>query len=632
MTRLADVVTADADEQVQSVALQQLAPVISAWPAAAKIWVFSEVPQLLLERVVTVQDNDAGAWTNGNAVTADALRCITACLSHEAAAVHLVTQSDPHWWPHVARLLDLRQGQYYLHPETLAKNKQQQYSNKSAADTTDDLDDLLAAGDKKGTAQPANDNDATPKPPVPYLMPAEEDVLKLVLELLRTCFQHDQVRLQVWKSERPIVALCWDWACMGPPPANGNFPCAFSSIDLQAQVLDLVALYLNNGTLLLDPSWHGLDRLLYLVCTGGPGTTQTEQVQVSQAAVAVLRACLRDQPAIAQECLLAALAPPPEGEVSEAERMQAAAMPRLLQTVVEQLQSTNDASSSCVGLIGALSALNLFAGTTEGQKSLLLKFATNSLLHDAWERLAVECEQLWPDEDSKRNRQSSGTSEEAVAKRVRSQTAVLSILRWVGAWMTDAPLVVQAFLQDASSAQIMGQLVQVPKEANADQAGKLIATCASLVLGIALVNLPKDDCGGWTSDTIVAVLGKLPARMAQWEDLKKKSTASSNQELLPWTVNTVEAKAWQAWVSTQVLGVRKALIHFVAGSGSNGGDDDDDDDDDAPPQDGGPSRKSLQAMLAQQAQEMERLQTELQASQLKVQAQGKSPRSGGVLK
>ena len=400
------------------------------------------------------------------------------------------------------------------------------------------------------------------------------------------------------------------------------------------QVLELVADYLCDASLLLDASWHGLDRLLYLACTGGPGVTVSEQWHISQAAVAVLRACLQRDPALAQDCLLAALAPPPEqvGEGMDATetsqtQLQAAAVPRLLQTVAEHLQAVSDKDSEDtrqgVGLVGALSALSLFAGTTEAQKSLLLKLSTPSLLHDAWERLAVECE-FWQTLDNK----SSGTSEESVAKRQMSQTIVLSILRWVGSWMTDAPLVVQGFLQDPSSAQIMGQLVKQGSSKNDnDEASRLIGSVASLVLGVSLVYLPTDataDCGGWTPDTIVHVLGRLPTRMIQWDDLKKQKQSSSSvrKELLPWTCNTVEAMAWQSWVSSQVLQVRKALIHFMAGSGP-GNDDNDDNDGDAPA-DGGPSRKSLQTMLAQQAEEMERLRNELQESQRKVQSQGRS--------
>jgi len=658
LTRLAELVIGnDTEEQLATLALQELAPLIGAWPAAAKVWVFSEVPERLLRQMEP--------WTGGNAVTADALRLITQLLSHDAMSVLLMTQSAPDWGPLLTRLLDLRQGQQYLDPDKIPSDDRKKHSttiNNAAATTdVDDLDDLLQKGNTttKNKSSSQDDDDktnrddtitTTPSIPVPRLLPAEEDILRLVLELLRTLLQHPQVQKQVWQQEKRLVAMCWDWACMGPPvpmqhqqPDQApSYPCAFSSIELQVQVLELVAEYFNDSTLLLDhPQWHGMDRLLYLVCTGGPGTTEVEQLQISQAAVAVLRRCL-DGTVLAPQCVLAALAPPlleqeqEEGEAaphdsssSTGDAAKAIVLPKLLQTVVEHIQqppptlssssssSDNDRNSSSVGLIGSLSALALFQGDTEASKSLLLKFTTSSLLHDSWERLALELEQ----QQQHFKTGNSGTSEESVEATLRSQRIIVALLRWVGSWMTDAPLVTQAWLQDAESSAILGHLVK----ASSDDDGKItnhttvVPTLASLVLGVALVNLPanQQDCGGWTKGTIVDVLQRgtsLPKRISQWEALRKSGTA--HESILPWIQNSTERQAWGTWYTTALHQVRRAWIHHVTG-----GDDpnDDDDNDNA----GGPSRKSLQAIVKQQAEEMERLRKELQSSQNTVKVQGK---------
>eukprot|EP00977_Amphora_coffeiformis_P026387 scaffold25842_cov198-Amphora_coffeaeformis.AAC.42 len=654
LTRLAELVigndqdTSTTDEQVATLALQELAPLIGAWPAAAKVWVFSEVPERLLRKIEP--------WTAGNAVTADALKLVTQLLSHEKNSVLLMTQSAPDWGPLLGRLLDLRQGQQFLHPDkiptTWSSNKQNNNNNNTFAQDVDDLDDLLQKGStsssKTTTASSPDDTETTiPNIPVPRLLPAEEDILRLVLELLRTLLQHAQVRQQVWKQEKPLMAMCWDWACMGPPvpqqqlqqttppqsnPQSSPYPCAFSSIDLQVQVLELVAEYFNDSTLLLDePQWHGLDRLLYLVCTGGPGTTEREQYQISQAAVAVLRRCLQGTD-LAPQCVLAALAPPQDETMPADEAAKAIVLPKLLQTVVEHLQqspsSDNNNSNTAVGLVGSLSALALFQGDTEASKSLLFKFTTPSLLHDSWERLALELEQQQRQLDN-----NSGTSEESVEAVLRSQRTVVALLRWVGSWMTDAPLVTQAWLQDAESSAILGQLVKQQRQQQLSTDGKntsssntntVVPTLASLVLGVALVNLPahSQDCGGWTKGTIVDVLQRgtsLPKRIAQWEALKKSGTA--HEAILPWTGNATERQAWETWYADALHQVRQAWIQHVTGGDDPSNDDDDDDDDKVDGKASGPSRKSLQAIVKQQAEEMERLRKELQASQNTVKSQ-----------
>ena len=650
LTRLADLVThQEGDEQVRLAAWTELAPaVIGTWPAAAKMWVFAEVPQSVLRRCVL----EEGGWTDGNPIVRDGIALLQALLCHEATTALLVTQSDPQWWPLLGRLLDLRLGVEYLHPERItARSKKKKTKQQRHATTTqakDDLDDLLAESTTKSPTKSTtmtqydvdDNNDEDTQALVPRLLPSEEAILQQVLELLRTLLQHEAIRKAVWDTQRPLFSMTWDWALMGPPPppaSSSSYPCAFSSTALQCQVLDLVADYFNDGSLLLNPQWAGLDRCLYLVCTGGAGTTVTEKYQVSQAAVAVLRQCMT--PEIVQEVVLAAMMVTPSSSSSNSEpeqepvldptdALKASALPRLLQTVVEHLQTpqnnnTNDDNDAgMVGFVGSLSALSLFTGTTEAEKALLLKVTTPSLLHDAWERLAVELER----QQQQQSRNDSGTSERAVAEQAASRLVIVTILRWVGSWMAGAPHVVQAWLQDAESPAIWAALVH---HSDVDD-DSTVATVASLVAGVALCHLPADtsDCGGWTKESLVQLLQPLPARMAAWESWKKTAffhDAAAAVEL-PWMTHAKEAQTWTAWYTEQVWHVRKALVEHVTGRTSGNPDDDDENNDNHDDKDAAkkhvPSRKSLQTLMAQQAQEMERLQKELQEAQAKVQSQG----------
>jgi hypothetical protein len=599
LLRLAELLntSANTDAQVRTVALSEVAPLIASWPAAAKVWVFSEVPQTVLELLV----RDEGGLTGGSLVVLDGLRLITTLLSHDASAAELVVSSAPHrtLGRRLGQLLDLRQAQAFCQPPSAAHahRSTSQTPTATQASQEDDLDDLLASGGGVG----GGDGDKAPSietpvaKPVPRLLPSEEDILRAVLDLLRTLLAHDRVRQSMWRGERPLLSLTWDWALMGPAPPQPV--CGVPSIELQCTALEFVAEYMNDSTILLDLSWHGLDRLLYLICTGGPGVTRTEQLQISNAAVACLRSCLTDE--LAQDLVLAALAPPPEdltdgGLAREAAAQQRIVLPKLLQTVLEHLTTIDvdktasriDLQRHEIGLQGSLAALALFQGDTEGRRSLLLKLTTPTLVHDILERLAYELEQQkW------------------------NSTVVLSMLRFLTTWMEGTPLVVQVLLQNAESSAVLGGLAGSKTVA--------VATMASLVLGLALTDLDEHDCGGWTRATIVAMLSRtgLTNRIRQWEDFK------SQAEALPWTTNSLEDKVWQTWYAEAVLKIRKGLVQHLTGSGSpDDGSDDNDGGGEAPDQ---PSRKALQDVVGEQAAELERIRTDLAVAKSKIQVHGR---------
>ena len=629
--RLSDVLTsAQEDEQVQLVVLQQLAPLLAAWPAAAKVWVFAEVPQLMLRYAVVQQ----GGWTNGNVIVKDALQLIDKLLSHEATAVVLVTQSDPQWWTLLTRLLDLRQAHSYKRGcddrHGGDRHGDDRHGNDNAVgddlDDIDDLDDLLQGN--IGATKPSSSSSKLSSPPT--TTKREEDVLLLVLRLLRTLLIHNAVRATVPSA---LWHYLWDWACLGPPPPNNQPPpCAWTSIHLQVQVLQLIAEFgtthgENADHLLWGAEWHAWDRLLYLICTGGPGRTLDEQTRISQAAVAVLRACLHHRTTPdTQDLLLAALAPPPPLMEDEQLRMQATAVPRLLQTVVEYLQHNNNNnnddndSAHVVGLTGALSALAFLTGSTEAQKSLLYKLATPTLVHDLWQRMAVEWERYQQLADH--------TSETDVLTSQYAQTVMLSIWRFVGTWMAGAPLVGQAVLQHAQATVLWSAMVQPRASMHRSQhsiAADCLPTVASLVLGVALADMsPRDenetaDWGGWTPQAILDVLGNLTARLLAWKQLGEATAEEISKhqkdtelllQYLPWMVNAAERQAWQTWYTAQVWQVRKALIYTVAGSSPSVAVENND-------------QPLLPALVTQQAEELDELRRKLQAAQTQVQRQDK---------
>lgn len=130
---------------------------------------------------------------------------------------------------------------------------------------------------------------------------------------------------------------------------------------------------------------NGLDRLLYLVCTGGAAISLQEKLGLSQAALCVIRTTLPEDQA--KEIVLHTLAPPMSSSTSPTAEGEQPELPppptivqKLLNTVLENLDDEAAAGSENrpVFLSGALGALGLFF-QDETCREMMLKITGNLL-------------------------------------------------------------------------------------------------------------------------------------------------------------------------------------------------------------------------------------------------------------
>jgi hypothetical protein len=328
--RLADLLTLGEDNPMEEVVRNQallVAHLLAQHAPIAKVFLFAEVDVKLLDLCWA-----QGGLTKGNPIVLDALRLIRELCKHADGALQDLVWQRPNVAPRLAQLLDLRGGHEFLHPDEERKSSKTkpvqkptltitQRANQTAADD-DDLDSLLQSGDttkqkdqlSSSSSKTKNDDPAeqdNSNADLPHLLPSEEDIVSSVLEILHLLLESESLRPTVWRQHAGLCSLVWELALIHPahPPV-----CALPSAKLQQAALELVA------QKLVDPvtmdRHSGLDRLLYLVCTGGgTATTVDERLGLSQAALAVLRQVL-DADRIHQ-ILLHTLAPPPQDAEEE---------------------------------------------------------------------------------------------------------------------------------------------------------------------------------------------------------------------------------------------------------------------------------------------------------------------------
>ena len=87
-----------------------LAAVLAEWASVAKVWMFSEVGDVVVQTAVA-----EGGLTGGNVLVQDCLKLLRAMLKHDAALADLVFQS-PVLAPNLGRLLDLRGARAFRNP------------------------------------------------------------------------------------------------------------------------------------------------------------------------------------------------------------------------------------------------------------------------------------------------------------------------------------------------------------------------------------------------------------------------------------------------------------------------------------------------------------------------------------
>jgi Uso1 / p115 like vesicle tethering protein, head region len=624
--RLGDLLKSDVPEQVRNEALL-LANTVAEWPAAAKVWMFNEVGDVVIDMAIR-----EGGLTGGNVLVLDCLQLLQNMLKHDGALADLVFQS-PILAPSLARLLDLRGGITFRNPAPPNSPK------VPVVDEDDDLDDLIASG---GVARKNKDTKVakdTPPPIVtPLLTEAEEKVIGAVFDILSTVLENDVVKRTVWKKHAPIASLIWEMALISPPPLGTPYPCAVPSIDLQQRALQITALYFSDATIM--DRHAGLDRLLYIVCTGGGrGQHLEDRLKLQQSAIHVIRKTLPSN--VANQMLLQVLAPTMMTDVDEQnpspsqERANASVVQKLLNTAYANLRQDDDDnkdSSNRTGLITgpkppSVSRKVFLSGSLGGLSLFLTDEATRSILF----RITRETEATKDDGDN--IQPPTPSLVDAVLECLMMQTEstlddhfiTLHLLRFLMSWMYEAPIVVQAILSSPYASSLSICFMNSKSRQNI-----AVSALINCVLGMCMEYMGNESlCGGWTISSIMEMIssskgGGMGKFTSQLEKLK-----TIDRRVVPWSICSLEWNIWRTWYEQVVLVVRKRVVQELTG-GSDKDDPNISTNNDDKELEGEPAmvttpsknQKSLQHLLSQQSMEIEDLRDELTKAKLLNLSQG----------
>jgi chromosome segregation ATPase len=575
--RLGDLLQTGQDEQVRNEALL-LAGYLAKWPAIAKVWMFSEVGDVVIQLAM-----EEGGLTRGNMVVLDSLLLLHNMLRHDAALADLVFQS-PTMAPQLARLLDLRGGTQFLNPVDSSSSN----NKKKEQDLADDLDDLMQSGKSK-------QKESKPARIMPRLTAAEEKIIHAVMDILALVLENDSVKHQVWKKQPALCSLVWEMGLISPPPPDQPFPCAVPSPALQQRALELMAVYFDDPVSMERHA--GLDRLLYLVCTGGLGKTLDDKMGLSQAALHVIRQTM--SPELANQMLMHTLAPPMEDTAEEQEEGAApkppplTAVQKLINTLADNLivqepdkLEAGSGERRKLFLAGSLSALSVFMAD-EASREIMLRLTSgeSSLIDSILEALG----------------NSEGQSDDFVS---------LVLLRFMCHWVYRAPGVVGAVLSSPQSAAL--SIIFATKQ-------KKVATLTSLLMGLAMEYMGDESkCGGWTRDSIMEMIAKrgvsrITSGLEKFKSLPPKE--------LPWSSCKLEWRIWSKWYDESVLVVRKRVVQELTSADedlSEGGEENVD-----AGKTSNASLVSLQKVVAQQSSEVDELRESLRKAQQVVTSQEK---------
>ena len=562
--RISDLLAIDVDNNPMEEAIRNQALIVAKSLAReapmAKVFLFAEVDCKLLDLCWK-----EGGLTKGSPIVTDALELIQEVLKHADTSLQDLVWQRPNVAPRLIQLLDLRGGEEFLHP------KQQNAQRTKTSIGEDDLDSLLASGDAKtkidGELQSV---------PIPHLLPAEENVVKLVLNILRLLLETDSVRETVWRQQPSLCTILWELALVSNP--SDPPVCALPSASLQQEAMNLVADRFNDPKIMDRLS--GLDRLLYLVCTGG-GISESfeDKLVISQSALAILRQCLSGNRI--HDILMCTLAPPPTEE-ENTQPIGPTVVQKLWNTVQENLNAETSEERTLF-LSGALGGLGLML-CDEQSREIMFKVTPVSL-DQILERLADE--------------------EESFVK--------CSLLRFLCEWINECPLIAHDLLSSTASTSLAGMAsTRSPYQ-----------PLAHLLLGLSMEYLTKEEeSGGWTRNGILQIILKIGISKytSSIEGLKVKSN-----EKMPWIVSEMEHKNWKKFCRQTVLTVRKRVVEELA-AGSGDSDDDIDDTNttlgsDIPTHDSIQGIKPLQKLVSQQSKELEEMTVRLEAAEAKVVSQ-----------
>jgi chromosome segregation protein len=539
--RLADLFSENNDA-VRNELLGGVSQSIAKWPSCAKIWVFGEVCDVLMTIVIK-----EGGLTGGHVLVKDCLELVESLVDPTLA--DLIWQS-PIVAPKLASLLDLRGGTEFINPP------------KPTVSQSDDLDDILATGNKKKVEQV-----------LPKLTYNEEDVVIKVLHILGTLLDNAESRPGIWKQHGPLCSLVWELALVSKPPSGTKPVCALPSAKLQQLALETTSKYFHDAATMKQH--FGVDRLLYIVCTGGGSTSKWEaKLGMSQAALHVLRQTLPEDEA--REILTHTLAPPMHSDDDDKPPVPTVVQ-KLLNTVFENMQdSETTLERRRINLLGALGALSVFIRSPT-DKEIMLGISSNLV-----DTLLQSLEQQ------------------------EDHTVRMALLRFACEWVVDAPTVVQAFLASSHSVVLSVLLGSEQKE---------VATMVGFLLGLFMEYILGNDeqHGGWTKKSIMELVSKRKGGISGYTtDLEQLKKAD-----LPWTACELEWHLFIKWYSAQVLAIRRCVVHELTA----GGETDEDDDGVAGNGTSNASTKSLNRLVSQQAAELEELRMSLSEAKATIESQ-----------
>jgi hypothetical protein len=552
------------DEYIKSEGLQ-LAMELSNHSAVAKIWIFADIIPVILALAV----ESGGGLTGGDMVVLDCFQVIQNIFAYTDANSAALVLENPVVLSMVSQFLDLRQGQEFLHPPPVV--------DESYKD--DDLDALLSSNDDSAGIMKKKKKRIMPK-----LLPAEEDVIGKVLDILRTILDHEKLRKEILRSKRNIglIGLLWELALFVLPPNDDiAIPCAVPSGELQRKTIHLLADGLAQNAMDSLMRHGGIDRVLHMVCT-------SSDRGLVQALLYLIRMVLPTD--AANEMLMECLAPAPDHYVDNDSngtdppqpQQQVGIVHKLLYTAISQLNITTDDELDETLLVGSLGALGLFL-TDDAQRSILYKIT------------------LQKNEEMNNNHQQSelltGLLTCLQKRGVNNNNAAqhdfvtFHLWRFLALWMTDATLA--EVLRNADAAQF---LVNSQHD------------MAALILGLGLLYLNDErQCGGWTKANVLQAL--LPHQ--QWNQkmerlCKEQQQPSSSNNPMYWFFRP-EEKVWCTWCEQHVLQIRQQVVREMTTSAHHNGNEQD---------------RALSKIVDDQTQELNTLRIELAKTQRRVEAQG----------
>lgn len=521
--RIGAVLLAHEDVAVRNEALI-LTLFLAGWSSVAKVLIFNQVGDVVMQ----VIEKEGGLEGASNGIVVDCLQVLQALLQHDVSMSDLVIGESTVVMPVLAQLLDCRRGSEFRDPTLLEERMKKKAASPPLArkkKVKDDLDDLLQTGDQ--IVEPVAKGEEPPAP-LPRLTPAEESVMKMVLDLLSLLMESESVRKSIWTKHDTLASLIWELSLICPPQPGQSAQCAMPSVTLQQRALHTTGMYLYDWSLV--QKHVALDRLLYLVCTGGIGCTTKDQLRISTAALHVIRRVLTGERA--QELLMLTMAPPMENE-GEQQQSSSSVVHKLLHTVFENVTcSLEELASRHVVLVGALGGLQLFF-TDEPSRAMVLRLtAANSptLVDAVWTVL-----------------QQSASSD--------SEYVPVVLLRFLCFWIKDAPDVCQAVLGSAHSS-VLPTLVASTHSS--------VATLASVLLGLAMEYMNReeeDNYGGWTRDSIMDLIQTIGvSKFNQRLETFKTVTIGDDVSVNPWSASRLERDVWNDEYLAAVRTVRRRVI------------------------------------------------------------------------